>query len=310
MVSNGSQRGGMEREEPPIVVDPRWLLRAGLVMLAVAFVCGYVTLCWLFYQGQWQLVLHPVKTMDRPAAVGGAPYEVVRFGPDGSGIPQRTAWWMPPRDADPYRHLVVLYLPSGDGSLQDAVPRLEGLRRLGIAVFAINYRGYGESAAVNPNEVRMREDAEAAWSYLVKERRVSGADVIPYGTGVGASLALDLVQAHPETAAVVLDAPRFDVLARVKADPRVRFLPVDRLLHDRFAMEPALAQSKVPKLIISKAAMETGEIAGAGDPKMTVEMAGFDQGLFDQALRRFLDAYAPPTPAVQLLPHGAAESAK
>ena len=295
------QRSRVSQKEAPIVVEPQWLLKAGLAVMAVALVCGYATLCWLFYQGQWQLVLHPVKTAVRPQTIGGSGYEVVRFGPDGSGIPQRTGWWMPPGEDDRFRHLAVLYLPSGDGSLNDATAVLDGLRRLGLAVFAVSYRGYGESAGDRPSEAMMREDVEAAWSYLIEERKIEGRYVIPYGTGVGASLALGLVTAHPGMPAMVLDAPRFDVLARVKADPRVRFLPVTSLLHDRFAMEPALAESKIPKPLFANASVEAGESERAGEPKMTVEMSRFDQGLFDQALRRFLDAYAPPTPPVRLM---------
>ena len=301
MKKQGRQPAPAVQAETPLVVDPRWLLKAGLVMLAAAFACGYATLCWLFYQGQWQLVLHPVKTAARPAMIGGSGYEVVRFGPDSSGIPQRTAWWMPPAGEDRYRHLVVLYLPAGDGSLNDAMPVLDGLRRLGIAVFAMNYRGYGESAGDHPSETLMREDAEAAWRYLVQERTVDAHNVIPYGAGVGASIAMGLTTAHAEIPAMVLDGPRFDVAERVKQDPRVRFLPVDLLLHDRFAMEPGLEQSRRPKLIFSKGAVESQEIARAGEPKMTVEMPRFSESLSEQALRRFLDAYAPPTPPARLM---------
>ena len=310
MAKRDAQPARVVRDEAPLVVEPRWLIKAGLVVVLVAFVCGYATLCGLFYQGQWQLVLHPVKTAERPATIAGAAYEIVRFGPDGSGMPQRTAWWMPPSEDDRYRHLVVLYLPSGDGSLKDATRELDGLRRMGVAVFAVSYRGYGESAGDRPNEVMMREDAEAAWSYLAQERKVEGREIVPYGAGVGASLTLGLAAAHPEIAAMILEEPRFDVVAQVKADPRVRFLPVNWLLHDRFAMEPALEQSKLPKLIFSKDSVKRGEITHAGEPKMTVEMPTFNEGLFDEALRRFLDAYAPPTPPVRLVPNGAPQTAK
>ena len=298
-----ARRGQRQPVEPAMVVDPRWLLKAGAVMLAVAFVCGYVTLCWLFYQGQWQLVLHPVKTATRPVAIGGAPYAVVRFGPDNSGLPQRTAWVLPAGANDPYRHLTVLYLPSGDGSLNDALPLLDGLRRVGIAVFAVQYRGYGESAGSHPSEATMREDAEAAWRYLVQEQKVDGRDIVPFGAGVGASLTMSMLEHHPEIAAVVLASPRFDVVAQVKADPRVRFLPVDWLLHDRFAMEPSLSRSKTPKLIVSEGPSPSREVAAAAEPKMTVEMTQFDEVAFVSILRRFFDAYAPSTPAVQLVPH-------
>ena len=271
-------------------------------MLAVALVCGYATLCWLFYQGQWQLVLHPVKTTARPTAIGGAPYSVVRFGPDNSGLPQRTAWAVPAGANDPYRHLTMLYLPSGDGSLADAMPELDGLRRLGIAVFAVQYRGFGESAGSRPNEATMREDAEAAWQYLVQEQKVGGHYIVPFGAGVGASIVMGLLAHHQEISAVVLQSPLFDVAARVKQDPRVRFLPVNWLLHDRFAMEPALAESKTPKLIVTEG-IEQKDVATAGEPKMTVEMTHFDETQLDAALRRFLDTYGPPTPAVRLMPH-------
>ncbi len=296
--------------EPAMVVDPRWLLKAGAVMLGIAFLCGYATLCWLFYQGQWQLVLHPVKTAARPAAIGRVPYSLIRFGPDSSGLPQRTAWVVPAGANDPYRHLTVLFLPSGDGSLNDALPVLDGLQSVGIAVFAVQYRGYGESAGGYPSEVTMREDAESAWRYLVQEQKVNPRSILPFGAGVGASLAMGLVQHHPEISAVVLDSPRFDVLSRVKADPRVRFLPVDWLLHDRFALEPFLSESKTPKMIVSEGSTEPREIAAAAEPKMTVEMMHFDQVQFAAALRRFLDAYAPPTPAIQLVPQAAPPASK
>lgn len=293
-----------------MVVDPRWLLKAALVVSVVALICGYVTLCGLFYQGQWQLVLHPVRTTARPATIAGAPFELVRFGPDGSGIPQRTAWWMAPGPDDRYRHLVLLYLPSGDGSLLDAVPLLDVMRQLGIAVFAMNYRGFGESGGGHPSEATMREDTEAAWSYLLQERAVRPQDVIPFGTGVGAALALGLADHHREVAAVVLDAPQPDIEAKVKTDPRVRSLPVHLLLQDRFDLQPALSMSKLPKLIISPGAAASSALAKAGEPKMTVEMPSFNGADYDQALRRFLDAYAPPTPPARLMLNGAPPPSK
>lgn len=310
MSQSAARHGRREPIEPPMMVDPRWLLKAGAVVLGVAFICGYVALCWLFYQGQWQLVLHPVKTAARPATIGGASFAMIRFGPDSSGLPQRTAWAIPAGANDPYRHLTVLYLPSGDGSLKDAVPMLEALRRVGIAVFAVQYRGFGESAGGHPTEVTMQEDAEAAWRYLVQEQKLDGRAMLPFGAGVGCALAMDLSRRHSEMQAVVLQSPPFDLVARVKADPRVRFLPVEWLLHDRFAMEPALAASKTPKLLLTEGATEPREVAAAGEPKMTVEMTHFDEAQFAAALRRFLDAYAPPTPAVQLMPRAAPVTAK
>ena len=286
------------------IVEPRWLLRAAAVVVGVALLCGYATFCLLFYQGQWQLVLHPVRTAARPESIGERPYEFLKFGPDGSGLPQRTGWWMPAAQQERYRHLVLLYLPSGDGSLATATATLSALRALGCTVFAVDYRGYGASAPVHLSEATMRADAEAAWRYAVEERHVREDFVLPVGEGVGAALALDLAREHTQTAAVVLDQPRFDVLADVEADRRVKLLPVRWLLHDRFEIAEPLAESRVPKLLFVREERENAKAQKAADPKMTVVIPKANPAEFDRAMRRFLDLYAPPTPAPRLMPSG------
>ena len=285
-----------------MVVEGGWLLRALLVVGLTALVCAYLTLCLLFYQGQWQLVLHPKRTEVHPTALDGRPIEVVRFGPDATGIPQRTGWWISAAAETPFRHLVVLYLPAGDGSLVDATATLDAIARTGIAVFAMDYRGSGASAATHPSERAMREDAEAAWQYVVGERHVPGGRVLPYGAGVGAALALDLAGEHQETVAVLLDGPRYDIEQDVRRDPRVRALPVSLLLKDRFALEPALAQGSLPKLIITRAVREDARSLAASDPKMTMAMPSFDTATMAGVLRRFLSQYAPPSPESSLAP--------
>ena len=273
----------------PQIVDPGWLLRAGAIVLLFALLCGYGTFCLLFYQGQWQLMLRPVRTAARPAAIGGEAVQLLRFGTDASGVPQRTAWWLPWRQDGRSQQdgshggLVLLFLPSGQGSLADAVPALTALEQLGLSIFAIDYRGYGQSAEGHPSEQRMRADADAAWTYLVSERGFAEDRVLPYGVGVGASLAMDLAQRHPAIPAVVLDAPRFDVPGQVKADPRARLLPVSLLLHDRFALEPELAASTRPKLILTRDAAENREALRSGDPKMTVLLPKQDDAAFAAA---------------------------
>lgn len=283
-----------------MVVDGGWLLRALLVVLVTALVCGYLTLCLLFYQGQWQLVLHPKRTEAHPKVIDGRPVEVVRFGPDATGVPQRSGWWIPAQADAPFGHLVVLYLPSGEGSVADATATLDAIARTGIAVFAIDWRGFGASAPMHPSEQSMHADAEAAWQYVVDQRHVPGGRILPYGAGVGGSIALALASEHKGTAAVMLDAPRYDIEKEVRGDPRVGALPVGLLLKDRFALEPGLAQGSLPKLILTRASQEDPRSLAAADPKMTMAMPKFDGAAFEALLRRFLSQYAPPTPVPSL----------
>ena len=285
-----------------MVVDGRWLLRALLIVGGVALVCAYMTLCLLFYQGQWQLILHPKQTAAHPATVDGRAVEVVRFGPNATGLPQRVGWWIPAAADAPFRHLVVLYLPSGDGALAEATPTLDAIAKTGIAVFAIDWRGYGASAPMHPSEQSMGEDAAAAWQYVVESRHVPAARVVPYGVGVGGSIALALAGEHREVPAIFLDGPRYDIERDVKKDPRVSALPVHLLLKDRFALEPALSQGSLPKMIITRAAKEDPRSLAASDPKMTLAMPAFDEATFEARLRRFLGVYAPPSPEPSLTP--------
>ena len=80
----------------PEAVHPLWLVKALAAVLLAAVLCGYLTLCLLFYQGQWQLVLHPSRdtSIHPPVVDSPTKAELVRFAPDESatlGDPPRLA---------------------------------------------------------------------------------------------------------------------------------------------------------------------------------------------------------------------------
>ena len=273
---------------PPEVVDPVWLLKAIGVVILAALVCGYATLCLLLYQGQWQLLLHPKQTTTHPAELAGTPIEFLRFGPDASGLPQRTAWAIPAAPLARYGNTTVLFLPSGNRSLADALPTLALLHDAGLNLLAIDYRGYGESAALHPGNARMTEDADAAWKFLTQSRAIRENRIILYGVGLGASLAVQLAVEHPAVQALVVDSPAPDPLQTVLADPRTKLLPVRLLLHDRFLLAEPLATLKTPKLLLYAGVMREA-IRTAADPKMTLELS--TEAATAQYLQRFLDQY-------------------
>ncbi len=280
-------------------MEGRWILRALVVLVGVALLCGYLTFCGLFYQGQWQMVMHPVRTDAQPALPSGRSYDVVRFGPGATGVPQRVGWWIPPSDG-PYRGVTLLYLPSGDGALADQAELLGALSDSGVAIFGFDWRAYGASAMLRrPSEATMRDDAEAAYQYLVAARGLHPSAIVPYGRDLGAAVALWLCGQHKEIPAMALDQPRFHVSADVANDARVRLLPVGLLLKDRFELEPMLRESHTPKLIVLQGGQgspderESGSALQAGDPKMTVTLPHRDPKALQGALRRFLGQYAP-----------------
>jgi pimeloyl-ACP methyl ester carboxylesterase len=289
---------------PPEVVSPVWLVKAIALTILVALFCGYLTLCWLFYQGQWQLVLHPTRTSASPTSIAGIPYELIRFGPDESAIPQLTGWWVSSDPGGCYAHITILFLPDGNGSLADSIPTLASLHKLGVNVFAFDYRGYGQSAAARPSQQGMIRDADSAWQYLTTSRAIPAKQIIPYGTGVGTSLATRLAGAHYDIPALILDAPRADLLNVAIRDPRATLIPARLLFHERFPLAEPLTTLHTPKLLLSRATALDQTFLTASDPKLTVELTSPSAVLYSQSLTRFLDQYValPSSPFPTLVP--------
>jgi uncharacterized protein len=282
----------------PEVVSPIWLIKAIAVTVLAALFCGYLTFCLLFYQGQWQLILHPARTVASPQSISGIPYELIRFGPDESATPQLTGWWIPSDPGGRYAQTTILFLGDGDGSLTGAIPTLASLHNLGINVFAFDYRGYGQSAASHPSQQRMTRDADAALQYLNVSRHIPERQIIPYGTGVGVSLATRLASEHNAIPALILDAPRADLLDVAMRDPRAALLPVRLLFRERFPLATPLSRLHTPKLLISRATSTDQAFRSAADPKLTVELAVPSPVSYNQSLSRFLDQYLLPASLV------------
>ncbi len=284
------------------IVSPLWLVKAVALTSLAALFCAYLTFCLLFYQGQWQLVLHPTRTTASPASIAGVPYELIRFGPDESATPQLTGWWIPSDPGGHYAHLTVLFLPDGNGSLADSIPTLANLHNLGINVFAFDYRGYGQSAPIRPNQQNMTQDSDSAWQYLTTSRSIPPQRIIPYGNGTGAYLATRLATLQRTIPALVVDMPRTDLLDVARHDSRATLLPVRLLFHERFPLVEPLAVLRTPKLLLSRSTAPNQTFAAASDPKITVELAAPSAVLYEQSIIRFLDQYVPPAPIPAIVP--------
>ena len=60
------QRTSAPSSAPPEMiplVEAGWMLKALALVVFAAFLCAYATICVLFSHTQWQLVLHPSRTV-------------------------------------------------------------------------------------------------------------------------------------------------------------------------------------------------------------------------------------------------------
>ena len=270
--------------QPP-TITLRWLAGALGVALVAAAVCAYATLALLFYQGQWQLVLHPAKTI---SATPQAKFDEVRFDVTETGAAQLDGWWIPADPGSRWSAATVLYLHGATGSLSNYVDDLDALHTLGVNVFAFDYRGYGKSAGPHPNERRMGVDAEAAWSYLTGIRHLDPIAIVVYGTDIGATLAAELAARHT-LAGLVLETPNEQAKQIVSVDARARILPMWLLLDQRFDPAETLETSAVPKLFLDrnpKLPRTLQLYRKSASPKQYFEV---ESNTYQQVLLRFLD---------------------
>ena len=225
-------------------VSARWLASAALVTMAGALALGWCALCFLYWQGSWQLLYHPKAAITRTPASAGLAYEAVKFAVTETGTPQLTGWRIPSSNAK----FTILYLHEADGNLSDTIDTLAALHRQNLNIFAIDYRGYGQSQPGHPSEKQLLQDAEWALQWLTQTRQIPAKNILLYGSSLGANLAAESAAAHPELAGVILDQPSQDATAPIFNDPRSHLVPAHWLVDDRYDLSAAAGQLQTPSL--------------------------------------------------------------
>jgi hypothetical protein len=296
----------------PAALSIGWLVKWIVAVIVAALVCVYLTMCLLFYQGQWQLLFHPSRIVDRTPASIGLKYDNVRFDADETGHLQLAGWWIPAEANAKYEHATMLLCHDNVGSVSDTLGLVSQLHSLGINLFTFDYHGFGSSDWAKPSESLIYTDTNAAVEYLTQTRHIDPAQLALYGEGMGAAACADASAARP-VAAVILENPLASLLPIVLTETQTRFVPIRLLLRDRMELDPSL-QARTPKLLIKLLTPPPDKVTGrptpamnyssdvhslfleAADPKMYWEEpppTADRSTRFSAVLSRFLDEYLP-----------------
>jgi uncharacterized protein len=210
------------------------------VALGVPVLAALCYLCFVFW-----FVVHQRDFQYTPGGISGSPAAVGLQGfadvyiatEDGERI---VGWWAPP----PAHGGVVLFLHGTPSTLRDTVWRLPDLRKSGLGVMAIDYRGYGGSTG-SPTELGLRVDALAAFDFMHAAAPTSKVAV--FGESLGTGIAVALARERP-VAGVLLNAPYASVLRlfELRGPP----LPYRWLLTDQFDSEALIGGIVVPIMIL------------------------------------------------------------
>jgi len=211
--------------------------RAAVVVAIVTLVAsGLLALVW---SQQRRLIYFP-SPGPVPSAASMLPNgrDVVLSTDDGIRL---GAWYFPVAGAGP----AVLVCNGNGGDRSMRVELAAALNRMGLSVLLFDYRGYGGNPG-RPSEDGLAADARAAQAWLAAQPGVG--KIVYFGESLGGAVAVGLATDRPP-AALVLRSP-FTSLPDVAA-VHYPWLPVRRLLMDRYPSIDRIGSIRVPVLVIA-----------------------------------------------------------
>ncbi len=245
------------------------LLLARLIFLLAVFY-GIILLVIYFFQRSLQYV------PDRNPA--GSPQEhglvhmqaVAVTTADGLTL---QAWYQPPRAGN---DKVVVYFHGNAGHHANRASKIAHFIEAGYGVYLCGYRGYGGNPG-SPSEQGLYADARAGLVWL-QSTGIALRDMVFYGESIGGGVAVQMAsEAAPPV--MVLEAP-FSTAVDV-ARKHYAWLPVDRLMHDKFDNIEKIKEIKTDLLIVHGDKDEVTPIAlaqrlfdAANHPKQFITING------------------------------------
>lgn len=208
-------------------------------LIPVAVVVVVLLILWA---GQRQLMYFPFGQLPTLASLGVDDVEAVAFT---TGDSVRLSGWF--FRAGPGTKATVIVFNGNAGNRAYRVPLAIALRRLGLQILLFDYRGFGGNPGA-PTEQGLAMDARAAREFLIRQRQVDPGQFIYFGESLGTGVAVSLAIEHPP-AALILRSP-FTSMADV-GQHHYWWLPVRRLIRDRYDSLSVISQLRAPLLVIA-----------------------------------------------------------
>jgi fermentation-respiration switch protein FrsA (DUF1100 family) len=276
----------------------RKLLRL-LPVLAAGLVFVYGAAAAELYFNQSAYIYHPRPDWGFTPQALDLPFEDVDFrSADGTRL---SGWYVPAKGA---ARGVMLFCHGNTGNISNEAGPIGLFTDLGFDFFLFDYRGFGKSEGA-PDEKGIAADADAAWDYLVKVRKVDPSRIVICGRSFGAAVAIPLAVRHTPKALIVEAA--FTSLADI-GERLHPFFPVRLLLRARYDSVSKLPKVRCPVLVAHSREdelipFEFGRklFAAAPEPKEFLEITGphnnkddfVSQATYRRGVSKFLDKVAP-----------------
>ena len=215
----------------------------GFLSFVLLAALGYGVFAGFIYLMQPRLLYYPnvpSRELTATPATIELDYEAVTLQTD-DGL-RLSAWFIP----HPAPRATLLFFHGNAGNLSHRLESIRLFHDLGLAVFIIDYRGYGQSEG-SPGEAGTYRDAAAAWDYLVTKRHIVPQEIVIFGRSLGAAIAAELAS-RTRPAALIIESAFTSVpnmAARIYP-----WLPVRWLSRYHYDTQTALESLTCPVLII------------------------------------------------------------
>ncbi len=187
---------------------------------------------------------------------------------------------------------VLLFFHGNAGNISHRLDSIRQFQNLGMSVFIIDYRGYGQSGG-NTTEKGIYRDADAAWRYLTEDRGISSNDIVIFGRSLGASVASWLATQHQPLALIVESS--FTSVPDI-AQELYPWLPARWLSRFSHATRDYVRNVRCPILVTHSRDDEIipfhhGEaiFASANEPRTLLALRGTDNEAFLQDERAYIE---------------------
>jgi len=270
--------------------------RRMLYSILFILVSVWVLLSLLLYLFQPKFIYFPQSEIDYTPDMAGLLYEDIYFKTEDDVL--LNGWFIPVEDAKN----TLLFFHGNGGNISHRLESLKIFHEIGLSVFIIDYRGYGQSQGI-PSEQGTYRDAEAAWQYLAETRGISDEDIIIFGRSMGGAVATWLASRY--TPNLLILESTFTSIADVAKHyypylpthllTRIKYASVDRIkdIHSPIL----ISHSQTDEIIPYKYGRALFEKAQA--PKIFLELkGGHNDGFittgpsYIQGLENFIRTYA------------------
>ncbi len=253
---------------------------------------GWAVLNGFMYLAQPGMIFYPYDRLEATPQDWGLDYEEARFAA-ADGV-ELHGWLV----SNPGSRRVLLFFHGNAGNISHRRESIAQFHRLGLNVFIIDYRGYGESQG-RPSELGLYRDARAAWRYLTEDRGHAPSDIVVFGRSLGGVVAAKLAS-EVRPGGLILESS----FSSAKDAARAIFPLLSRVVILRFELDAAayVRHARCPVLVLHSPdddiiPYQLGRklFEAAPEPKRFVELRGghnegfiLSQPDYERALGEFL----------------------